>query len=322
MEDRVRLEVAIVDGKEMFSWPGDASFEEAAVLQAVRGGLFNVGNFGIYPRMVFFGEATVFTLRGSANLDRREVVRHDYVVPEEASGYNLQNGETSVRVGFHGSIFTDPVSFELVRLTAIAGDIPREVDIQAAEDRVDYGRVSFGGQSFLLPVASMTQIVNRSGVYRNSVTFARCARFGGESRLIVEDEDEGQESSSAVQRVVDLPRGTDVVVVVNDIDLESAAIGDRVRATVVSDVRQGKQVLIPKGAIASGRIVKLDRYAKQYLVEVRFQGLEWTDGSARLNVQVKSSKAGKADLDRSGNLTVSRATPKLTGLQLTLKVLP
>ncbi len=123
LEDRVRVEVVIVDGKEMFSWPGDSNFENAEILNLVRNGLFNSGNFGLYPRMLFFGTSAVFTFRGAAKIGDRSVVRHDFVVPQEASGFHVQHRDSGRGRGFprlhlHGPRYS--------RIGAVDGDSRRD----------------------------------------------------------------------------------------------------------------------------------------------------------------------------------------------------
>lgn len=322
LEDRVRVEVVIVDGKEMFSWPGDSNFENAEILNLVRNGLFNSGNFGLYPRMLFFGTSAVFTFRGAAKIGDRSVVRHDFVVPQEASGFHVQHRDSDAAVGFHGSIFTDPATLELVRLTAIADAIPPEIGITGAQDQVDYGRVSFGDHTFLLPLASDSQIARPDGIDRNRVEFSKCHRFSGESRIIFGDADLDSGGAIPSRREVTLAAGTEISLAFTDINLETGAIGDRVKATVLTDVKRGKEILVPKGATAFGRITKLSRYKKHYRLEVRLQDLEWPAGVAPLKAQLKSSKSAKAEMDDSGDLILHRPTLTLTDLPLVWKVVP
>src|SRR5690349_7792012 len=51
--DTLRLEVALVDGKEMFAWPGSKEFEDRKLRDLVPTGMFGNGNFAIYARILF-----------------------------------------------------------------------------------------------------------------------------------------------------------------------------------------------------------------------------------------------------------------------------
>ena len=44
--DTVRLEVALVDNKEMFAWPGSKEFEDTDIRTFVPTGMFGNGDFG------------------------------------------------------------------------------------------------------------------------------------------------------------------------------------------------------------------------------------------------------------------------------------
>src|SRR5438477_6687873 len=45
VEDTLRLEVALVDGKEMFAWPGSKQFEDRDLSELISTGMFGNGNF-------------------------------------------------------------------------------------------------------------------------------------------------------------------------------------------------------------------------------------------------------------------------------------
>src|SRR3954471_146556 len=53
VEDTLRLEVALVEDKEMFAWPGAKQFEDKDIRELVSTGMFGNGNYGIYARMLF-----------------------------------------------------------------------------------------------------------------------------------------------------------------------------------------------------------------------------------------------------------------------------
>src|SRR5579884_1905575 len=52
--DMLRLEVALVDGREMFAWPGAQKFEETELQKMVpQGAAIGNGNFALHARNVF-----------------------------------------------------------------------------------------------------------------------------------------------------------------------------------------------------------------------------------------------------------------------------
>src|SRR5271165_1271956 len=53
--DRLRLEVAVVDGREMFGWPGARNFEETDPRNLVAEGAIGNGNFALHARAIIGG---------------------------------------------------------------------------------------------------------------------------------------------------------------------------------------------------------------------------------------------------------------------------
>ena len=62
--DALRLEVAVVDGKELFSWPGERQFKERDLRELAPGGAIGNGNFALHAKSVFGGGYVTFTFRG------------------------------------------------------------------------------------------------------------------------------------------------------------------------------------------------------------------------------------------------------------------
>jgi hypothetical protein len=58
--DLVRIEVALVEGKEMFAWPGSRKFEDMDLGTMVTGGAIGTGNFATHARAVFQTSFRVF----------------------------------------------------------------------------------------------------------------------------------------------------------------------------------------------------------------------------------------------------------------------
>lgn len=281
MKDVLRLEVALVDNKEMFAWPGSKEFEDKDLREIVATGMFGNGNYGLYSRMLFGGRGPTFEYRDEVQLGGGRAVRYDFRVERGGSGYELRVDNQTARVGFHGSIYVDPATADLRRLEVFADDIPPELGLTAAEDRVDYTRVAIGDEKFLLPVESALLMASKDVVSRNRVRFSGCRKFAGDSSLVF-DESELQErvEASAVQEVVLAPNTSLQLEIRSDIRLDNAAVGDLVTAVLTSDVKNGKTVLVPKGASAAGRILTLEHFEYGSRMKIEFTEIEWPGGHA------------------------------------------
>src|SRR5689334_1179660 len=53
--DMIRLEVALVNGHELFSWPGAGKFDDKEIADLVPGGAIGNGNFALHAKSVFQG---------------------------------------------------------------------------------------------------------------------------------------------------------------------------------------------------------------------------------------------------------------------------
>ena len=316
IEDTLRLEVALVDGKEMFAWPGSKQFEDHKLEDLVTTGMFGNGNFAIYARILFLSNVAVFQDRGETELSGRPVRRYDFRVARDTSGHWLKVNDRQALVGFHGSFYADPVTLDLRRVEVVAEDIPPELGLNASETSVDYSRRRIGEEMYLLPAESRVMMEMPEGVNRNWVRFADCRRFSGESTLSFDDPILTDTSAPVEQiKEAEIPSGLTLQLQFADLNLARAAVGDAVRATLQSDLKNHRQLLAPKGGIAHGRIVRLDRYSTYYALQIQFQDLDWPGGHARLKLSfdqpalatrlVRGAQDGSIVIQRQANLPLS-----------------
>ena len=285
VDDTLRLEVALVDGKELFAWPGSKQFEDRDLSDLVTTGMFGNGNFAIYARILFLTHAAVFEDRGETLLAGKPARHYGFRVPRATSGHLLRVNKRQAQVGFHGSFYADPANADLRRIEVIAEEIPSDLELVAAETTVDYGRVEIGDGEFLLPVESRLMMERPNHVVdRNWVRFAACRRFTGESKLSFTDPILTESPAPASPVEVVIPAGLTLQLEIPDLDLTRGAVGDAVRAVTMGDLRSGGRLLAPKGSLASGRIVQLDRRSSGFALRIEFKDLDWPGGHAALKL--------------------------------------
>jgi hypothetical protein len=73
--DRIRVEVAFIGMKEMFSWPGSAKFDYTSPGEMVPGGASGFGTFGAWVHSIFRSSAPVFVYAGEHSIDRRHTLQ-------------------------------------------------------------------------------------------------------------------------------------------------------------------------------------------------------------------------------------------------------
>lgn len=278
--DTVRLEVALVDGKEMFGWPGAKKFEDMDLRNFVSQGAIGNGNFALHARAIFHGQGVSFQYRGDGSTGNQSWVRFAFWVPLSRSGYSLRMGEHKAVVGYHGSFDADPKSLDLERIEVIADDIPLELRLTSAEDRVEYAQTEIGSGEFLLPSASELSMVNLDGSEnRNQVRFDSCRQFTGESVLSFDDPAPSASLSSTnapanIEDVTLPPDLTLTLAVLDEVDLTKAAIGDPVRARLQNDLKAKGRLLLSRNAIASGHITWMEHRGDSFVIGLRFDEIE------------------------------------------------
>jgi hypothetical protein len=290
--DTVRLEVALVDGREMFAWPGSKQFEDSDMRAFVPTGMFGNGDFGLYARAVFAGRSTEFEHKGEAKLGDQATTRFDFHVPV-SSGMRIRSLDLAATVGYHGSFYAETGTLDALRLEVEADALPEKLDLRQVSDTMEYKRTRIGGGDFLLPSSSDTLMVNlRGDASRNMVRFSDCHEFAGESTLKFGDDDAADAaaapsaaSAAGAKRELTLPRNAEIVLrLVDEIDTNNAAVGDPVRAALASDVKEKGQVLFHKGVEVSGRIVRLEHYENFTVLGLMFHEAESETAHAYLNL--------------------------------------
>ena len=100
-----------------------------------------------------------------------------------------------------------------------------------------------------------------------------------------------------------------------DLDLTKAAVGDPVRATLRADLRIGRQLLAPKGSVARGRIVRLDRYPTYFALQIEFQDLDWPGGHARLKLSFDQPAFATRLIGRAQDGAIADPAPSRTAFK-------
>ena len=186
--DALRLEVALVDGKELFAWPGSDQFHEDELRKIVPYGAIGNGAFGLHLRSVFLSSWPKYNYVGREQRNGRVCERFDYNVARTGSGYRLRAGDRSAIVAYHGSFWVETESLDLVRLEVYADQIPFDLDLVSAGVEIDYERVEIGEGNFVLPSRAAIVLEDlRGNVSRNDTRFSRCRQYAGESFLTFDD---------------------------------------------------------------------------------------------------------------------------------------
>lgn len=259
--DAIRLEVAYVDGKELFSWPGAGKFEDQEITKIVGGGTIGNGSFALHARSVFLSSVPTYHYEGESVEGERRIHTFRYEVPQFRSGYRIRVGNSEGIVGYAGIFSIDAATLDLIRLEVNATSIPPHLDLSSTKDVMYYRRVAIGSDKFLLPESSELVMIDlKGGESRNRTRFHSCRQYSGESVISFEEAPEGEPAANPAPakgppQPADLHSGQWL-----EFRLQSAIrfgetpTGEPLVALLGSDAKRRGKVLLPKGTPFHGRV--------------------------------------------------------------------
>jgi hypothetical protein len=305
--DTLRVEVGLIGDRELFAWPDSDRFEEEELADLIQHGTVGSGNFGLHARNVFTTSGPDFTYRGEEELEGRKVHRYDFDVPLQRSSYHLRVQPLQARVPFHGSFWADVETLDLVRLEVIADDIPQELGLVVATDRMDYARAAIGTSEFLLPKGSELNMVGVGGIAsRNFTKFSGCRQYVGESSISFHAPSAGGDHQASRGGDLRLPPRVNLELsLVDEIDSRNAVIGSPVRAVLAKPLKDGEEILIPKGASVLGRLVRMEKYQNpvdHFVVGLEFHTVEFDGRQAGFTATMREASGSSSLMKQAKSL--------------------
>jgi len=265
--DRIRINVALVEGKELYSWPGSKSFEDRTLAEMVRSGFISDGDFASMAKNVFLHRNSTISFIGQQAEGGRTLLRYKFEISPMQSGWQIRLGGASGVVGAKGWFEADSTTYDLVRFQFEAVDLPPFSPEKGFEERAEYGRVRLGEADVLLPLSVDLKSEAFSGTRRwNHATFTACREYGAKTTISFNEE--GSPAPAAAipvtakaEAVVSVPPGLEVSLRLDsEIDSARSAVGDEITAVVAKTVRIEKEVILQKGAVVKGVIRRFDRH--------------------------------------------------------------
>lgn len=317
MSETIRMEIAYVDGAELFGWPGTAKIDESDIHKMIEGSIGN-GYFALLSHSIFATSYAAIEFGEESGLDGQPAARYDYRISKNTGAYTISGEVGKAPVDFHGSFWVNPKTLDLLRITAMIDNPPALLGVMSAESTLHFYRQSIGGSTFVLPRKAELTVVDAGGAENLShLSFASCHQFVGESVIKFDaaaDESSAEQVSKASAAPVALPDDFTV-----DFNLDSpiewgvTAGGDPVHGTLRGDVHHDGRVVSPKGAKLSGRISHVALRGDLYYVEFVLTALDSPSGHADLSgrrngISVKEAPliftSTKFKLDRGARLTL------------------
>jgi len=263
--DRMRVDVAIVKGSEVYSWVGADKFDKTDVRQLVSQGQTSTGEFGSLVLSIFSDHPTMH-FAGERKSGKQTLFEYTYQTPERISRYQVKVGFAAFTTAYEGSVFLDPDKNDLVRLTAKSAQLPEQTGYCQSARELDYGREHIRSDEALIPKEARVWVVNREGMeLLNVSSYSTCHEYVGESVLRFDDPDKVAVNDAVASPAAAVKPSEPVLIpagvpfdarIVTPIDTDTAAMGDPIQAVLRSSIvdRNGT-TLAPAGASLRGRLM-------------------------------------------------------------------
>jgi hypothetical protein len=183
--DTIVSKLVFSEGKEKRSLES-VNDKPAQASRFVRRPLVTEGEFGVLLANVF-NEKTeaAFSWSGWQMLRGRRVAVFDFDVAKEHSTLRLSLSDLAhATVPYRGSVFADPSTGAVLRITNSAYDIPPDVRTKSIATTIDYDPVSIAGQDYLLPIEASVLLDTGSHHVWNRMEFRGYRKFEADSTII------------------------------------------------------------------------------------------------------------------------------------------
>jgi hypothetical protein len=186
--DRLEVDVAVVNGHDLYAWPGH-EFQERSIIDMVDHGFVSDGDFSVMLHNVFTTRTARKTWVGPETQSGRRLLRYDFEIPVLSSGWHLLSKGRAGTLGSKGSFWVDADSLQLVRMRFAAEDMPAWSPHATLEEDIQYAPVSIGDSPVLLPALSTVTVTDFSShKAQNAITFTNCRRYAAESSISFGDD--------------------------------------------------------------------------------------------------------------------------------------
>ena len=263
--DRLRLDVAIADNREIHAWPDAERFSEDEFRLVLGDGFFGTGDFGFVIPEIFGSSANVdFT--GKRVSGGRTLFDYTYAVPVQSSTYQVQTQSAPVISGYSGSFALDPEAEDLAALTLRTAELPLISRVCIVQSRIEYARVNIHERAVLVPRETQLRALYRDGrAGSNDTQYSSCREYGSKATLRFDGVESLSEPSVATPPVQSgerppspFPPGLEVRCrIMMPLDSNTAAAGNPISAALLSPIRDNEGVVLaPRGALVQGRLMR------------------------------------------------------------------
>lgn len=310
--DRLRLEVAWVEGNNVYCWVGEPRFADDNLEKLAGEGPLGSGDFGALLREILL-QATLDFEREQLR-DGKHLLEYSYNMLVEKSTFKIKTSEGWSPIAYSGTLLVDPETQDLVNLTMRMANLPNSSSACAATNDISYGRTSIHGRSVLIPRETHLDVLSVSGTESMSETiFTNCREYASRVRVLPHAANGSTRQEAVVSAgnaSTAVPAGLEFDArIITPIDSDTAAAGDPIEAVLRSPIRGNNKVLLaPAGARIHGRLTDVRWRSKpvaKYELTVRFESVEVEDRNVAFSAVLEPPHSQVL----TGTLPLSRLIP-------------
>jgi len=279
--DRLRLEVALVEGSSVYSWVGAPRFTDDTLDKLAGSGPLGSGDFGIFLNGILNHAVPVFL--GERVVNGSLLFEYSYEMPIGRSSYRVKVPNGWAITGYGGTLLLDPQANDLVQLVVRTDELPPVSSACQATSEVTYQRTPIHQRMVLVPQETRLFTISATGGESMSqTTYANCREYASTIKMIFDDEPTVAGSvatTPAPEAPTALPAGLRFNAhVTTPLQIETAAAGDPIEAILTSPMRdKKKQIIAPAGALLHGRLWTVKSWNDPFdaiQIGVQFESIE------------------------------------------------
>ena len=278
MTDRLRLDVAVSDNREIYSWYGQQHFNDGSIDQLITNGPITSGGFGGFLRNIFLAAGIEFIYTGHSVVNGVPLDSFDYNVPLARSTYAIAAPQGSIIVPFNGSFTADSNTFELTSLTVEVPKVSPGSNVCYARSSIVYHMAHISGNDVLIPSHFDFKLEGIDHTVTDSqFDYRSCHAFTGESTISFKLDNTGASAVNSLQPIAKGPirQGINFFVQLRTpIDDRDSYTGDPVEGVLLHDMKlRHARDVIPKGSLVRGIITQLEFHRGEnpyYLLDISF----------------------------------------------------
>jgi len=259
--DRLRLEVALVEGGSVYSWVGAPRFTDDTLDKLAGSGPLGSGDFGVFLNGIL--RHATLDFQGEHVVDGVRLFEYSYEMPIGKSSYRVKVADGWKVTGYSGTLLLDPQANDLVRLVVRTDELPSDSSACRATSEVSYRRAPIHERMVLVPHETKLYTIGIAGNESMSETsYANCREYASTVKMIFGGETISETPSpSAVGKPAEemaapLPAGLRFnAQITTPLETNTAAAGDPIEAILTTTMRDKKKAAIaPVGTRLHGRL--------------------------------------------------------------------